>query len=712
MEGNGRFPHLLGSRGPKALPRSIRPFGSIPLLPLLLGISVVLALPGPVRAGEPFHWSGLVLDLLGRGIPGVEVLAYPSGGESPGASPRIFLTDERGRFRLSGLEPGRYFLALNKPGYQVLMAQVNSRWISRLTLTLIPGAAVPGPPPATQGGSMDWVLRVPRSDLLKEIRPGDPVAAAAGAPDAPEDGRSESPEGGPAVLARLPFNGEVEQWFTTDPSFAGGGSDLGSSSGRTTSLRLDGDLLGRGNWQVGGIMGSLSTGAGQGSPGGGERDEGAGRLRVAMNYDLSPEDSVRFHARYDQDSFRDGTSAVSAIPPVQEVRTLGYQAGWVRKMDEGAGLEMKVGFLEALGRGPGDGSGPGTAAGSDTDNLLQDRRWDAGALYGFNLSPEHRFLLRAATRVYNYGDRSEGWILVPIQSDVTLAETGQRGWSVSVSGEDAWKISDPLSIIVGLDYHRAESEGGFSAVVPRLGARRESDRSLIQGQILFRLDGPAPAFFGSPAESGPAPAQESCVGYRAEVLRRLGGTWTVSGHAERNPLGPEVVDGWTDSRDPTAAGALLLADASSVTEELGLEVSKKLKGVKGTLGTDQGRVRGRVTAHLDGAPIEILGPGEIRYLTLKASASVSETDTEVRLDYSRLDGLDSGLTAGDSGQASRFDVRVLQLIPFLGKRLPADWRVLVAYQSLYRDSAGAPETGGGLSPERVRRLSGGVGVRF
>ena len=72
-----------------------------------------------------------MLDRLGKGIPGVEILAYPAGRESSGLPPGIFRTDDRGRFRLSGLTPGAHFLALNKPGYQVLLAQVNTLWIRR-----------------------------------------------------------------------------------------------------------------------------------------------------------------------------------------------------------------------------------------------------------------------------------------------------------------------------------------------------------------------------------------------------------------------------------------------------------------------------------------------------------------------------------------------------------------------------------------------------
>jgi hypothetical protein len=247
--------------------------------------------------------------------------------------------------------------------------------------------------------------------------------------------------------------------------------------------------------------------------------------------------------------------------------------------------------------------------------------------------------------------------------------------------------------------------------VPRLGARREGKRSLIQGQILLCLETPAAIYGDSPA-AGSASSGESSLGYRAEILQRLGRSWTVAGHAERNPLGPDEGNGWLDPRGPADPGGLLLADPASVTEEIGIQVSKRLKGVEGTLGTDQGRVRGRFAARLDGAPIQLLGQGDVRYVTLKASASVPRSETEVRFDYRRLDGLETFSGSGDPCQAARIDLTVLQQIPLFGKRLPADWRVLLAYQTLTWDQADPGETVMGPSPEKVRRLSGGVGVKF
>jgi hypothetical protein len=213
--------------------------------------------------------------------------------------------------------------------------------------------------------------------------------------------------------------------------------------------------------------------------------------------------------------------------------------------------------------------------------------------------------------------------------------------------------------------------------------------------------------------SDPALQPGNSLGYRAEVLDRLGTSWTVSGHAERNPLGSEAsADVWKDPASPGNPAGLLLTDPASVTDEVGVRITKRIKGVEGALGTDQGKVRGRLAARLDGAPIQFLGQGEVRYVSLNASASLPRTDTEIRVNYHRLDGLESASLSGDPYQASRFDLSLLQQLPFLGRRMPADWRVLLAYQTLIRNDEGSPDFPAGPSPERVRRLSGGIGVKF
>ncbi|HEV8374982.1 MAG TPA: carboxypeptidase-like regulatory domain-containing protein, partial [Candidatus Polarisedimenticolia bacterium] len=106
---------------------------------------------------------------MGGAIPGVEITIFPLQGGA--ASPLLVLrTDERGRFELKDLAPGGYFLALNKPGYQIQLAQANTRLLSLLRIRMTPDSSRV-PENISPAGSMDWVLRLPKSDVLKEERP-------------------------------------------------------------------------------------------------------------------------------------------------------------------------------------------------------------------------------------------------------------------------------------------------------------------------------------------------------------------------------------------------------------------------------------------------------------------------------------------------------------------------------------------------------------
>ena len=646
----------------------------------------------------------------------MEILVFPVGPRPANDAVGASRTDPRGRFELSDLLPGSYLLALNKPGYQVLLAQVNTRLVSRMTLTLAPGAARTTAPSLPDRDSMDWVLRMPRTDVLKEWENGR-EAATEGPPDEPSGpGRVSSlpmNEAAGRAPARLPINGEVRQWFTSGFPFSDRGSDSAGSTGRTTAVDVSGSLGERGGWRVGGLTGSLVTGPGVPGADGVENDQDANRLRLAMRYEVGPEDSLRFLARYERDRFRGESLWAGPAPGDQEVRTWGYQADWSRRGDEGQALKMNLGFLHALGRNPDAAIGPDALEGAADDSFLQDRRWNAGAAYGFSPNPRHRVSVQARSRVYRYDQRDEGWILVPVQPSLSVAETGERGWSVSLSGEDSWKISDPLGLTLGLDYHRAGSVRRASTLVPRFGARREGKQTVVSAQILLRFDELSDTFSGRDFGAGSWTSDAGReLGYRAEVLHGIGTTWKVGGHAELNPIRLEADDpGWDSPIHPADSDVLLLVDPLAKTREIGIQVRKRFKGLQGSLESERGRIAGRVATRLESAPIRLLGEGEVEYLSLKATASLLKTDTEVRLDYHRLAGSDNSSPPEETSRASRVDLLLLQQLPRLGHRRSSDWRILFACQTLDRERA-AVSSAAGPSLERIRRLSGGVGVTF
>lgn len=683
------------------LHKGFRLLGPIALLPafFLYGLSAAAA-----QAEEPLLGRGVVQDSAGHGLPGVEIVVFSLG--TPVSTPlAILLTDDRGRFSLEGIGLGSFLLAMNKPGYPIRLAQANSRLLSFLQIRLGPEMK-PESVESAPGDSMDWVLRLPRTDILKEEEPQVPEVVQN---DGGVGKTFMNPGSAPMETGRLPVSGDVSQWYTSSLAGAGGSQEAPESSGRATAIQVAGDFLGRGEWEVRGLSESLSTegaGASQGGLGG---DQGANRLRIAMRYDVSPEDSVRVQARFDRDSYRSDGESAALAPSNQAVRTLGYMANWTRVFGNESGLEVATGFVHAQASVPWEiDAGTGL---SERGDELRDWRWNAQAGYRLQLPRAHRLSLAARTHVYNYDQHEAGWILTPVRSDLSGLDSGQRGWGLSLSGEDSWQMSEPVSLILGLDTHISDGIDRNVILVPRVGARKQGDQSTLQGWVLVRTDN-----LGTESRQdesfGRGAAESETLGFRAEILRRFQGNWMVSGHIERNPLGASAILGQPGIADPSTPEVMLITDPSAWSQEAGFSISKSLKGVEGSLESDHGRVVGRLAGGLTEAPVVVLEDGGVRYLAVKVTANVQKTDTRVRLDYTRLAGTEFEDSSGAMLSSSRVDLVVLQPIPFVSNRGAGSWRILFGFQSLSRDLGSGADSPDNPSPEKINRFSGGVGVSF
>jgi carboxypeptidase family protein len=697
-----------------ALSRGFKLSTGLRLSRVLLGTVLLAASQAglfPALASDlPLPNVGAVVDGMGAAIPGVEIAVFPlqTGHASPLA---ILKTDAHGRFELNDLAPGSYLLALSKPGYQIQLAHANTRLLSLLKIHLTPDfSGVSAGKDRSVAGSMDWVLRLPRSDVLKEELPEVPLSAPLAPP------QPEAPEGeGPAVahvskaseIGRLPLSGDVSQWYISS-GFAGG-PEAPESTGRTTDLRMAGDLLGRGDWQVRAMAGSLNTADVGPLAGSVAESSGANRLSVAMHYDVSPGDSVSVQARFDRDRFRSDRGLPTLQPPNQEVRTMGYQASWNRRIREESGLELGIGFLQAEARIPEMEQEAGVEAQAPAE--MNDWRWNAGAGYRVQLPREHHLSVMARTRLYSSGLGQDGWILAPLRSDLSLAEGEGRGWSVSFSGEDSWKVAAPTSLVLGLDTHLSGNDGRAVILVPRVGAKREGERSSIQGWILLWTDG----LGWAPEDSGSSRSMEGDsgpLGYHAECERRFSGDWTLGGHLERNPLGAETLAGKAVTPDSASLESMLLVDPGAWSQEVGFSVSKRSRLGSGTLESGLGRIVGRMAGAMSEAPVRALEAGEVRYLSVTAKASLQKTDTQVRLDFTRMEGVGLSSPVEMPSQASRMDLTVFQPLAFASDRGIGTWRVLFGYQTVTRDALFGTQPAEPETLERVHRFSGGVGVSF
>ena len=626
-------------------------------------------------------------------MPGVEVLVFPVG--ESGAPAAVLHTDLKGRFSLAGLPAGSYILALSKPGYRFHLARVNSALLSLLSIRLASEGA--GGKPEAAAGTMDWVLRLPTDDVLKE-EDAVPVPSAATPPAPVSLPQGPAPFAAPDHGHRLPVRGDVNQWYTSTLAALGAGAQAPESTGRSTEMQFGGELQGRGSWELQGMARTLSTGPAAPRTGS-ETDQGSNRVKLAMNYRLTPADSIEFQARFDRDRYRSQGLPGQVAPADQEVRTLGYAANYTRKVNDAHRWGVGTDLVRAQATMPQSSSALPAPEAED----LTDWRWSAAADYQASLPRDHRISVAARTRIYRYKMRDEGWAVAPMQAGVI--ESGERGWSLSFSGEDAWKVAGPVQLLLGLETHASEAWGKSLLLIPRVGARRESASSLVQGWILIHSDGGGPE--GGP-QGGGSDFSGSALGVHAEVARRFDGDWVVRGHVHRNAL----VSGLTmpaGNPVPQTIPAAVLADPDSWSQEIGFSVSKDLRGVRGTIESDGGRIVGRVGSMLGEAPVQSLRDGSARYLALRASASVLKTDTRLHLDYTKVDGSE---TPG-SETSSQVNLVVFQPIPLVSDRGAGSWRVLFGYQGLTREAhpqdapLSSPE-----GPEKIHRFSGGVGVTF
>lgn len=146
-----------------ALPRRL-------VLVLVLALSLVLASFSLASEGVPDArplLTGVAVDALGRGVPGVDiVLSSQEGGL--GAAQHTVRSDENGRFIVGGLTPGAYRVVAIKGGYSILVGKIDTLLRDSLELVLRPSGQAG--PPGSQPVDASWILRLAARDRLESIR--------------------------------------------------------------------------------------------------------------------------------------------------------------------------------------------------------------------------------------------------------------------------------------------------------------------------------------------------------------------------------------------------------------------------------------------------------------------------------------------------------------------------------------------------------------
>jgi hypothetical protein len=172
---------------------------------------------------------------------------------------------------------------------------------------------------------------------------------------------------------------------------------------------------------------------------------------------------------------------------------------------------------------------------------------------------------------------------------------------------------------------------------------------------------------------------------------------------------------WNSSSVDDIARGLYLSDATASVREVSLALEgHPFDGALLALGAGAGRAEGRVAASIpDHELVRALDDGNVEYVVARFNGRFERTDTEVRLEVTRL-GQDSRTPGeGEPYGDRRLSTQILQGLGFLHPG-NTDWTILLAYSS-YVPEAVPGQTVRDPDPAlraSLNRFSGGVSVKF
>jgi hypothetical protein len=693
---------------------------------------VLVAVPVPWASAVERPVAGQVVDAEGAGIEGATIYLAPlrapaaaaiapvARAASPGGSDILVLRSvEDGTFS-GAVPPGRYRVAASKPGYDLLLTEVNLRARRLLELRLRQAARrILGDRPYAAGAGdddLDWILRRPADDVLRDRE------AAVLVPEADGGEVAAGDRGGRALVARTPdaarwlerlmrpLDGEITHLVSGGDPF-GEGPAPGDTDGFATRLALKGAFSEGGSWRFDGRMGRSAAGFAVGRARQGRRSD---RVMLGMEHALGPGGRLQAEVDYGLVRFVREAGGPAPYEADQAQRTTAVRSRWDRRLGADAlmyvdGVFRLAGVSAPAARASADFMPAETGDGS----RARDRSWRAGA--GIALEVEnHRVDLGLRTGAYRHDLLNRGFLLAGSPETPALAEPGDRGSAVSLFGQDDWRVAGRYVVNYGLGYHNLLGErSGF--LVPRVGVTREPGRpggAKVRSMLLFRVDDPPGAGRGPSAATSEYPGRGEAdrVGYLIVVESGPVGKTRVAAAVSYRPF-EEMAD---DPRGETlpgsgAAGPIVLTDGAAGRHEVGLEVQRGFGDLHGSISGSIGRVEGRLAPAIEESPVPALRFGEARYYLTSVRALYAPTETEVQIDFRRVMGeLEAGSEQPDAVEYRRVDLTVQQELPRFNQG--ARWKVLMAYQGLLSGQADAGS--GGEGPLTASRLSGGVEISF
>ena len=646
--------------------------------------------------------DGYIFDAAGAPLAGVEVLLGRTSG-------RVLATrtDAWGEYRFEDLVAGSYLLLATKVGYRATIVRVNTLAASTLDLTLRllgdpAGADGPVPPrPADES----WALRLPVRDILREIGQ-ESILTLAPRGEVSETVADTDP--GANLTRSSRFNAEIQQWF----SMALGGAQVADNSdddGRSTEILLGGDN-GRGvSWSVAG--GSIRSSASFQDADLARVDDETHEVEVSVNVSADVDNKVDITAWFGQsDHLYDLAGMEEGDGVGRRSRTWGYAAHWNSRF-RGTNLDLRVGYGSA-------NLGSLRSAEMGAVQALQDEHWRANGSVSFSPGPGHEMRVGMSASVRDFGSEE-----IRLTFDPMLAGpggpvgTGRRGWSVNVFGRETYAITEPLALVVGIDYHHIGFDRPVSYLLPQAGVTyRPADQQTLRAQVMFKLEDRPDALPGE-EEIDRAPGVGRRVGYLLAWESALGASMSISLTAAIRPYAQErLVEDEYLAFDLQVHRALFVSDGNASSRELSLRLEKRFSRVHTSVGGRVGQVEGNLISYLPSEiPTQALSEDTVRFVSTSVHTAILPSGTRFSLDYQQIENQGMQLSQGVLGPMTYRALEALVQQALFSHSAGGEWRLLVGYREVVNTSeevASAEELARLGVPDRIRRVSAGVSIRF
>jgi len=331
----------------------------------------------------------------------------------------------------------------------------------------------------------------------------------------------------------------------------------------------------------------------------------------------------------------------------------------------------------------------------------------------FQLEPGGGQELRAGA---GYGS----WLLQPLALPASRSNDGRTVGALFL--QDSWHVSDRLTADAGARYTYIGFLQDRNAVSPsasleyRAGRRTRlrassSARTLIPGGDILTL---------STLATTPAMAI-ALVGDSVRPERILRHEFGVEHRVRSSRFGvfafrEGVRDRLVNLIDPHDTRSLRILNARGVVVDgAGVSYEQHVgSGFSGGITYTYGRSRPGEASVL--APGGVLGTadGTFQDVVVRAEALLDSTGTRVTA-YYRINALRpqaEGLGNPGAQVSQRFDVQLVQVVPFLRSMTRAEWEVLLAFRNLFYEPAEAATLDEIAVVNPPTRVVGGISVRF